>query len=206
MKKTPKPTGYIVMMIATLVLGGGGMFYLWGEVSGRAGEVAQMRSSVRSGDDLQKEVWESSAKLVDSEAKLNHLEKGVPDFAYIPTMLKELETTGKLQGIDVFGVRPITIAEPPKKSDGTKPQRKAYDELAIEVKGRGSYRSVLNFVDALKTFPKIVAARTVSLQPIRTGKPDDVKGQLDVTIELRAYVFAVKEDTKPKAKAEGSSN
>lgn len=206
MKKSPKPTVYIILMLTTLVLGAGGIFFLWGEVSGQAAEAARIKSSIRSGDDLQQEVWESSAKLVDSEAKLNHLEKGVPDFAYIPTMLKELEMTGKQQGIEVFGVRPITVAEPPKSSDGSKPKRKAYEELAIEVKGRGNYRSVLNFVEALKKFPKIVAARTVALQPIRSAKPDEAQGQLDVTIELRAFVFPEKEEAKAKAKPEGSNS
>lgn len=205
MKKSPKPTVYIVMMLATLVLGAGGMFWLWGEVSGRAAEAENIKKSIRSGADLEKELADSAAKLAESQSKLNHLEKGVPDFAYIPTMLKELETTGKQQGIDVFGVRPITIAEPAKKSDGSKPKRKPYDELAIEVKGRGTYRSVLNFVDSLKSFPKIVAARTVALQPIRSTKPEDDKGLLDVTIELRAYVFPEKE-AETKAKSEGPNS
>ncbi len=205
MKKTPKPTGYIVLMLATLVLGAGGVFFLWQEVSGRTSEIAALKKTIRSGDDLQKQADESGLKLSESQQKLDHLEKGVPEFAYVPTMLKELETTGKQQGIDVFGVRPTPVAEPPKKADGTKPKRKAYDELAIEIKGRGNYRSVMNFIDALKKFPKIVAARTVALQPIRSGKPEEVKGLLDVTIELRAFVFPEKDNT-PKTKSEGEQS
>jgi Tfp pilus assembly protein PilO len=156
---------------------------------------------------LSKELADSQASLKDSATKLQYLEQGVQDYAYVPTLLSELDKLGKANGIDVVGVRPI--AKPPsiKKEDpdAEKPKKKTYDELDIEVKGRGKYRSVMNFLEALAKFPKIVASRTVELSPKNT--PGSTGSALDVTINLRAYVFSSAQPApKTTAMATGSTH
>ena len=115
-------------------------------------------------------------------------------------MLSELEKLGKSSGIAVIGVRPLPKpATPGKKdsaADGEIKKKPAYDELNIEVKGRGTYRSVLNFIESLGKFPKVVAARTVELTP--KNDPGQTSSSLDVTINLRAYVFASAQDAPKK--------
>jgi Tfp pilus assembly protein PilO len=126
---------------------------------------------------------------------LKHLEEGIPDFAYIPSLMTELEKAGKQFGIKILGVRPIPKPMTPgKKGDSSK---KAYEELAIEVKGFGNYGSVMRFVNSLQQFPKIVAARSVQLTP--KADPGQMRPDLDVVVELRAYVFPeAKPADKPK--------
>ena len=123
-----------------------------------------------------------------------HLEKCVPEFAYVPTLMTDLETIGKQNNIEVLGVRPMPAVD--KKGDkGKSTERKSYQELKIEIKGRGTFRAVQGFLKALTTFPKIVAARTVTLAPkMEVGKTSGSK--LDVVVELKTYVFPPAEDSK----------
>ncbi len=135
------------------------------------------------------ELEESTQRLQDLRVKLAHLEKGVPEFAYVPTMLRELESFGKANNVQLTGVRPMIKPVAPTKPD-EKVVRKAYTELTIEVKGRGRYGDVMRFVQGLNRFPKIVAARTVSLTPRRDAEDASNVTKLDVAIELGVFVFA----------------
>ena len=195
MKRTPNPKVFMMMSLGTLVLGTAASFFAYSGMNEKAGQVAQLRTEVKDAKTVQKELDQSKVQLEECSTKLKHLEASMPDFAYIPTMLTELEKVGKENGIAVIGVRPIPKQAAPKKEGDTGPaEKKTYEELNIEIKGRGTYGSAMRFVQALQTFPKIVAARSVSLAP--KSEPGMV-ATLDVTIELRAYVF------KPKdAKAE----
>ena len=125
--------------------------------------------------------------------ELVHLEQGVPTNAYVATLLKELEALGIQKQLVVTGVRPAlntAAAAPPAsgKDGAVKPVSKPYDELDIDITGRGNYASVMNTVEALQTFPKIVAVKTVSLQP-KSDPANQKLNMLDATISIKAYVF-----------------
>lgn len=186
MNKNPK----IFMALAAFALVGGavGSYYQWSSLQEVRAKVGDIRAQMREPEKVTREVEQSAAEVADFTAKLNHLEKGVPQMAYVPTLLAELDKIGTENGIDVLGVRPVVQAAPltANQADGGAPKRKPYEELNIEVKGRGDYRSVLSFVQALQRFPKIVAARTVSITP-KMGQDKEMR--LDITIELRAYLF-----------------
>lgn len=191
MKKGPNPKLFLLMAVAALVLGGGLTFMAFSNLGSTQDNLHKLQAESKDAKALEQELATSVASLQESATKLQHLEQGVQDYAYIPTLLTELEKVGKSSGIDVTGVRPVPKAPTVKKDgsgDGTPTKRKAYDELDIEVKGRGNYRSVMNFIQALGKFPKIVAARTVELSP--KNDPTLPTSSLDVTINLRAYVFA----------------
>lgn len=190
MKKQPKPTLYLILTAVTLLAGSGAIAYQYMAYGEKAEQAKKLRAEALDADAIQKNLEESQLEVNQAKERLAHLEKGVPQFAYIPTMLKELEALGKQQGIEVLGARPIPKPVDPKADPKKRPP---YDELIIEIKGRGSYRSALNFLNALTKFPKIVAARTVALQPKNDGPgASNASGRvLDVTIELRAFVFPV---------------
>jgi hypothetical protein len=61
----------------------------------------------------------------------------------------------------------------------------------------------MRWVNGLQQFPKIVAARSVALSP--KADPDRGGFPLDVTIELRAYVFRQPQDAIAKANLTGKS-
>jgi Tfp pilus assembly protein PilO len=189
---------FLILALAALLLGGGLSFFAFNNLGAAKANLEKLQADSKDAKALQKELATSVASLQESATKLQHLEAGVQDYAYVPTMLTDLEKLGKASGIDVTGVRPIAKPPAPKKDDGAEMQttrKKTYDELDIEVKGRGNYRSVMNFIAALGKFPKIVASRTVEMSP--KNDPGQTVSALDVTINLRAYVFATPQPLTP---------
>jgi len=155
--------------------------------------VDDLRTQTQDESEVQSQLLKSQQDLEAAKTTLTHLEQGIPSTAYVPTMLQELEKIGKESGIDVTGVRPVPKvnngASVAASGDGTQSVAKpAYDELAIEVKGRGTYVSVEKFVKALQTFPKIVGSRTIEIIP-STDQKLAAQGSVDITIGLRAYLF-----------------
>ena len=189
MRRNPK----IFMALAALALvgGGAGSYFQWSNLQEVQAKADDLRQRMQEPSKVQKQLTDSTAKVAEFTAKLNHLEKGVPQMAYVATLLGELDKIGTENGIDVLGVRPVATVAPPvnvaKAGDGeVATPKKPYEELNIEVKGRGDYESVRGFVRALRQFPKIVGARTISITP-KIGQAKDLK--LDIAIELRAYLF-----------------
>lgn len=187
-------------MAALAILGGGfGAYTQMGSMSDIEGQSDAIRKQLRDETEVKKQLEETAAKLSETSAKLDHLEKGVPQFAYLATMLKELDQTGRDCGIEVLGVRPVIEAKPLTANTAEeKKERKPYQEMNIEVKGRGDYRALMSFVQALQRFPKIVAAKTISISPKNEpGKPL----KLDISIELKAFLFP---PTQPALQAQSS--
>ena len=198
MKKGPNPRTYMFMAIGTFVVGLGASYFGYSQVTSVQGEVSALKAEVKDEKEVQAELDKAKATLDECSEKLQHLEKGVPQFAYVPTLMTELEKTGKQYGIKVLGVRPIAKQMGAARKDDADPSakaKKAYEEMTIEVKGVGSYGSVMRWVNALQQFPKIVAARSVTLSP--KMEPGAAVKPLDVTVELRAYVF--KDSTAKKS-------
>lgn len=190
-KRSKTPQVFFVLAALTLTAGAVGSFFQYQEISDQQEMVKELEKDARDTKDIQADLDLTNESVATSKVELNHLEKSVPAFAYVPTLLRELELFGKEHGIDVLGVRPIPKVEPKDKSG--RPKKKAYEELAIEVKGRGLFKNVQAFVEALQKFPKIVGARAVSLTP--KNEPGETKGKtLDVTIELRTFLFPPAED------------
>jgi Tfp pilus assembly protein PilO len=199
-KSAPNPKLFMMMTLGMAVLGAAACYFAYSGMTAKADEVAQLKTEVKDAKTVHKELDDSKVQLDECAAKLKHLEASLPDFAYVPTLLAELERVGKENGIAVVGVRPVAKPAVVKKDDetgdGQARERKPYQELNIEVKGRGSYGSAMRFVQALQSFPKIVAARSVSLNP--KSDPSLPAATLDVSIELRAYVFQPKPEKADK--------
>lgn len=196
MNKTPNVKVLAALTAAAFLAGAGATFYQYSSMSEVAARVETLRKKAAHEKELAKQADATALKLKESQARLDHLEQGIPKAAYVPTLLKELEAVGTANGISVLGVRPVQMNDRAKKEDAKK-EKKPYEELRIEVKGRGNYRSVLNFLEALKKFPKIVAARSLTASPkMEPGQANS--GKLDVTFELKTYVFAEPQETPAK--------
>lgn len=192
MNRGPNPKFFLMLACASLVLGGGAIYWQSSQLSEAREGAKGLRNKLRDERATELEVATTTEKVQESQRQLDHLEMGVPELAYIPTLLTELESVGKQNGIAVLGVRPVVKAAEAKKPDGTAPKKQAYEELNIEVKGRGNYLAVAAFLEALRTFPKIVAVRTVTLSPKSTDHGGAAFGSpsLDATVEIRAFLFA----------------
>lgn len=190
MKKISRAKLIFVMAGVAFAISAGGAFMLFNAMGEKTSRIAALKSEAQKPEELQATLDELNAQASQSALQLAHLEKGIPELAYVPTMLKELEAYGKNSGIKVHGVRPFVVASGPKDKKAKKAE-KPYTELNIEVKGKGRYRSVLQFVKALQKFPKIVAVRTVTISPKNEGNKAEQTdySNLDITIELRAFLF-----------------
>lgn len=192
-KNGPNPKVFMILTVVTLLAGSGLGYMQFNALSSVRANVEELKKTAKDPSEVQKDLDAVVARLNDTRAKLTHLEAGVPEMEYVPTMLKELEKLGKQCGIEVTGVRPVPVqVKPAVKSENTesvKAARKPYNELEIEVKGRGNYGSVMRFINGLTVFPKIVAARMVSMQPKIDAKSTGAAPKLDVTISLRSYLF-----------------
>lgn len=206
MKTGPNPKIFMVLTAVTLLVGSGLTYMQYNSYTEATSEVERLRAEAKDAEEVERELQVAIDRLNETRGKLVHLEQSVAEMVYVPTLLKELENLGTQCGIQVTGVRPIPrqavkTASVKDETSGTKKVRKPYNELDIEVKGRGNYKAVLQFINGLTTFPKIVAARTVSLQPKVDHRNLGGKPMLDCTIELRSYLFPADGST-PKASEE----
>lgn len=199
----PNPKLFAILAGVTLVGGLGACYWQYGQIGDLSGKVASLKKEDKDDKTVQAELAAALESLSEGQAKLDHLEKSVSQAAYVPTLLKELETAGRGNGIAVLGVRPIPKVEVKDKEGKPVRDKKPYTELGIEVRGRGNYRAVLSFVNALQTFPKIVAAKTISLTPKNDPTAKATGVNLEVTIELKTYLFApAKEEEKKTVRRE----
>jgi len=226
MKKKKSSVVIIWALTGISLVGTGGLGFWQSTKLAEVGtRVKELKLKIEEEGDVEKKLEEINIKVIESKAKLVHLEQGVPMRAYVPTMMTELEEIGKKNGIEVTGVRPMAPKFPPppagKDKDGNPlpAASKPYDEQNIEVKGTGSYLSVLSFVSALERFPKIVQVTTVTMLPKNDpsnslDKPLGGSPTLEVTVELKAFLFTedhgneFKDDngTKPVATLGGKKN
>jgi Tfp pilus assembly protein PilO len=197
MKMNLTPKTFYILSGVVVAVGAGLLWMTNSSISEQSTHIETLKKELRDEKTVQNELTDAKKRVDDLKFKLVHLEAGVQDFAYIPTMLKELEQFGKKNNLDITQVKPI-ITPAPVGKDGEK-RKSAYQELNVNVRGRGSYADSLRFLQAIKVFPKIVAVRTVSLSPHvdntskKSGKP-----VLDLDLELRAYAFKEQEKDKDK--------
>jgi Tfp pilus assembly protein PilO len=174
-------------------MGSGATYFQYSAVQTKKAEAAALEATVPTQEELMKSLSESRAKLDEYRAKLDHLEGSVPDVAYIPTLMKELEQVGLGHNIKVIGVRPapqqlMTPTQAPAQEGDQRPKKKEYEEIEIEIQGRGTYDNVKAFLDSLKTFPKVIAVKTVTMEPQRDSGAF-ATGQIQCKVNVVAFVF-----------------
>lgn len=190
MTSRPNPKAFMYLALGTVVIGGGLCYFQYTKLGDVKARVAKLKTEVSDPNAVRTRLADSDRQLQGAQESLKHLEANVSSAAYVPSLLHDLDSYGRQNGIVVTGVRP----EPKRPGDDNKAKaaKKPYDELSIQVTGTGSFGAIENFVTNLSTFPKIVAARMVSIEPERGVAKDANAGMLNMTVELRAYVF--KED------------
>lgn len=175
----------VLLMATAVVLVGGGLVY-WQYTARTEAEarVASIQAELPDPAELETKLNDVQAKLEESGARLQHLEKSLPNVAYVPTLLKELETVGEQNQLSITGVRPIFNTGAPVEET---PPDATFTELQIDITGQGTYRAVMDMVAALRTFPKIISVENLALAPRQDLQ--NRSRELDATIRLRAFVF-----------------
>src|SRR5438046_173860 len=107
MKKKSGSKLFLGLTELTLALGIGLAMFQYTWIQDTSSRVAKRRKESLDASQLDTQLKNSLTKLQECSARLNHLEKGIPELEYVPTMLKELESVGKENGLEVLGVRPV---------------------------------------------------------------------------------------------------
>ncbi|MFB3880212.1 MAG: type 4a pilus biogenesis protein PilO [Armatimonadota bacterium] len=207
---------YALFGIAILCLVGlGGSLY-----HAKAAELKQLQRQL---DKKQTELRETKAKVKqlpqleqqyqNLRERLTVLEPALPNAAYIPTFLRQIEGLATGTNNDILLIRPKpaikkTAANAAVKINdetgevvkegstgspgGEAAEKKApelpYDFVPIELRVQGTYWTVINFLSELQKFPKMIAANDVSFSPTQTGKEGQRSPTLTASMELTAVV------------------
>ena len=150
MKKQPNPKVFMGLTALTLMGAVGAAMFQYSSLQDTQNLVSKLRKDSLDETTLENQLKSSEAQLKQCGARLNHLEKGVPALEYVPTMLKELESIGKDNGLEILGIRPVPKVVAPKDSKDKKSGNK-YAELDIEVTSRGSFGGLQKFMHALQS-------------------------------------------------------
>lgn len=200
MKNDESSKSILLMALAVLALGGGLTYWQYSSRSEAQARVDSLMAELPDEAQLQSELQTTTTQLEETRLQLEHVEKGVPTAAYVPTLLRELEQVGLQAELKVTGVRPV----PAVPSDG-ETEEKPYAELEIDITGTGGYRSVMNLLASLQRFPKVLEVRTIGLQP-KQGEQRPGRIDLDASVRLKAYIFkeegATEEGTPEEATAQ----
>ena len=198
MKRGPDIKPAVAIGLGVVILTGGAAFWMSSVASASRQRADKLSLEVPKEADLKADLEQTKAKLTDIQTRLEHLEQGVPSLAYVPTLLTELETLGLSNQVKVTGVRPVVSNSNQKPEDkssgGGAPKKKAYEEISIDITGRGSYGNVMRMVESLLKFPKVVSVQTISLTPVReaaqNGQAATLGTSLEAVVRIKAYVFA----------------
>ena len=187
MKRQMNPKVFGAMTVFAMLLGGGATYWQYNAAGKATAKIAALQLGTPSDEELQRSLAESTSTLAEYRKNVEHLEAGVPDVAYVPTLMKELEEVGQRNDFKVIGVRPVVQAFMPVL-DGSIAKKKDYEEIEIEIKGRGRYADVKRFLDDLQEFPKVIAVNTVKIEPQRE-MGDRGAPQVEATVNVVLYVF-----------------
>lgn len=184
-------------------------------------ERAAVEKQVRENQIIAQTQRDAENKYSDTKAQIRCLESSVSTQAYVPTLLKQIESLGKTVHLKIVGVRPKApdpnaglakkiAAESAAKEGGAasdataavaaKPEApKPYDEQEIDLELEGNYMDALDFLYRLTSFPKIIAVNNIQMAP---NSSDKIIGasKLDIRINATAFVFKETSPTKKTAK------
>jgi len=188
------------------------------------GKAAQLRGLEQELSDKDARYVEVRAKLASQpelettyarlQARLSVLEPALPDSAYIPTFLRQIEGLATGTRNTIIGIRPKPVTRSPAAASasaveinnetgeitqaadqagpagpaGPAVQPLPYDYVPIELKLEGTYWTVIDFLEELQQFPKMIAVNDVGFYPSQAGADARQSPDLAATMELTAVV------------------
>jgi Tfp pilus assembly protein PilO len=176
-------------------------------------------SEVQSKLASQSELEEKYKRLQD---RLSVLEPTLPDSAYIPTFLHQIENLATSTNNRIVLIRPkpkppagqgrgpvinnetgeIIEGAPESGEEGRRkageeePIKLPYDYVGIELRVEGTYWTLIDFLAELQRFPKMIAVNDVGFEPDRAMTGPQRSPKLAASMDLTAVVTkGAKDDT-----------
>ncbi len=170
------------------------------ELTRKEAELQEMRGKVTQLPQLEEQYQ-------DLRERLSVLEPALPDSAYIPTFLRQIENLATGTQNEILLIRPkAPIKRSPAdsavqindetgeivKTEGqpaeAAPPPMPYDFVPIELRIQGTYWTVIDFLDELQRFPKMIAVNDISFSPNQGGIGSGRSPRLTASMELTAVV------------------
>jgi len=182
-------------------------------------QLQEKQKQVENSTRIAKHLVDAQQAYLKVQGELGFLETSVSTYAYVPTLLGQLEELGKKHNLKVISVRPQMeqkssqasmkrsseeSADGSSSGSGTKKETKEipkpYDEMKVEIQLEGTYWCMHDFMLSLTRFPKIIAVKALHLSPSKEVERL-VSPELQAKLTLTAFIFkdsAGKENVNPK--------
>lgn len=189
--------GLITTCIVVLLAGAGVIYWQYTGYSELQTQVLAAEKQVAESRTIADRLGKAQEQYINISQKLQHLELSVSERAYIPTLLKQLETTAKSHRLTVLSVRPASAQPQPKaqsenedqkKDEGKKKPAEPYEKQVIDVSVRGQFWDIMRFTEDLTRFPKILSVERVQLRPRQRRDPND-PFEVEAQFTLTAFIF-----------------
>jgi Tfp pilus assembly protein PilO len=225
-----RPTRKILFMlggILVVVLGVSGLLAAkqYGQMAQVGKDIGGRQSELSKRQGLVRQLSKAMDDLAASREKVAHLEEGVTEKDYVPTLLGQIEAVGKECDLRVIGVEPqekkppvVSPPVPPEAQRGVKAsapkggqkeqvdvakpstqakpaEKEPYPSEQIQIVVTGTFWNVVDFLTRLTEFPKILAVSSMEVSQSKEG-PEGISPTLSVTITFDAFVLDKKNDTQ----------
>lgn len=211
---------FALLGIAVLCLIGlGGSLYhaktselskLKGQLEAKESQLTEVRGKLT-------ELPQFEAEYAKVQARLSVLEPALPDSAYIPTFLRQIEglATGTQNNILMIRPKPAVqrgggaasgttindetgaIVQAESKSEAPAPAQLPYDFVPIELRVEGTYWTAIDFLSELQQFPKMIAVNDISFSPDQSRQGAGQSPRLTATMDLTAVVTKGGSNARP---------
>jgi Tfp pilus assembly protein PilO len=188
--------GLVTICIAVLLLGAGAIYWQYTGYADLQARVQAAEKQVEEGKTIAQRLDQTQQQYQNALQKLKHLELSVSERAYIPTLLKQLESGAKSRRLTVLSVRPSNAqpqAKAQQEGDEQKKEEKKkpaepYERQVIDVSVQGQFWDVMRFTEDLTHFPKILAVDRVQFRPRQRKEPTD-PFEVEAQFTLTAFIF-----------------
>jgi len=192
--------GLITICVVVLLLGAGIVYWQYTGYTALQSRVLAAEKQVEEGRTIAQRLEQTQQQYQNISQKLQHLEMSVSERAYIPTLLKQLESSAKSYQLTVLSVRPANEqpAQKAQQEDGEqkrsekKKPAEPYEKQVIDVSVRGQFWNVMRFTEGLTRFPKILAVERVQFRPRQRKDPTD-PFEVEAQFTLSAFIFRTSE-------------
>lgn len=188
--------GLVTLCAVVLLLGAGGIYWQYTGYAQLQSRVQAAEQQVEEGKTIASRLEQTQQRYQQAAQQLQHLELSVSERAYIPTLLKQLESSARACQLKVLSVRPAPAPAPQKTANEGEDQKQKenkkppepYEKQVIDVSVRGGFWNVMRFTEGLNRFPKILAVERVQLRPNQRKEPND-PFEVEAQFTLTAFIF-----------------
>ncbi|KPJ64801.1 hypothetical protein AMK68_00500 [candidate division KD3-62 bacterium DG_56] len=208
-RQAPKYFYVVVTLVAVVLVVAG-----WFAYATRQAKLTALQQTLRAKqtelNNIEPEIArrpQLEAEYTDLQTRLAILEPTLPTYAYVPTLVRQLERLTNETDNKLDGIKPQPSRDKQKdkaaqseldsepQSNGNKGDEEAaakeptlpYDSVDIDVELQGTYWTTVKFLEYLQKFPKMIAVNEMVIRPSCTPTPA-ASPKLKVQIAIKAVV------------------